>query len=69
MMATKNIRKNYSNFDSTYPPAEMYATTAMFSSENFDDWNRPASIESTAKHKPRRQGMQEYCHINMGSLQ
>ena len=47
----------------------IYATTAMLSSENPDTWNRHESIESTVKHKPRRQGKQEYCHINMGSLQ
>ena len=31
----------------------IYATTAMHSSENPDKctWNRPESIESTAKHK------------------
>ena len=44
----------------------IYATTAMLSSENPDSWNSHESIESTAKHKPRRQGNQKYCHINVG---
>ena len=47
----------------------IFATTAMLSSENHDTWNRHESIESTVKHKPRRQVKQEYCKINMGSLQ
>ena len=47
----------------------IYATTAMFSSENPDNWNRHESIESTVKHKPRSQGKQEFCHIDKGSLQ
>ena len=46
----------------------IYATTAQLSSENPDTWNRQESIELTVKHKPRRQGKQEYCFINMGSL-
>ena len=44
----------------------IYVTTAMLSSENRDTWNGKESIESTAKHKPRRQGKQEYCYINRG---
>ena len=47
----------------------IYATTAMLSSENPDTWNRHKSIKSTMKNKPHRQGEQEYCHINMESLQ
>ena len=42
--------KDEFNLDSTYLRAVMYATTAMLSSENFDDWNIHLSIESTATH-------------------
>ena len=42
----------------TAPPTfvKIYATTAMLCLENPDTWNRHESIESTVKHKPRRQG-------------
>ena len=47
----------------------IYATTKMLSSEIFGTRNRHKSIESTAKHKSRRQGKQKYFNINMGSPQ
>ena len=38
----------------------IYATTPMLLLENPDTWNRHEFIESTAKHKPFRQGKKEY---------